>query len=547
MLWYDISKILGYFLLYFGLTLLFPLGLSVYYEVYSTADAHPQPHATIPFLESFVISVLAAFLLIWIGRRATGNIYRREGLALVVFIWFLAPAFAALPFTLSGTLQNPTQAYFEAVSGLTTTGATVMWPKKYDEAGKEIPIEKVVCGSLETTYTFWGNITPVRDDRNGEIVYEGVEAVGKAILFWRSLLQWIGGVGIILLFASILPALGVGGKVLLQAEQTGPLKSSLTPRLKETAAHLWKIYFGLTVLQIILLMLTNDEMPLFDAVTITFSTLSTGGFSIKNASIGFYQNAWTEWIVIIFMILGSINFTLYFYALAGKFYRIYDLEFFLFLAILFSACALGAFLLIGTPEDLLTGVSKNFEWEEAIRIGTFQIVSANTSTGFAVANYDRWPHAVQALLLIVMFVGGMSGSTAGGIKIIRHYILFRIAQYRVESLFRPENIRNFRIGDRALDNSSAIMVLCFFLVVVASAVFGTYTYILTGVDPETSIGCVACMLNNTGAAFRVAGPAESFAFMSNFNLVFSSILMILGRLEYFAVLAILVPAFWKQK
>jgi trk system potassium uptake protein TrkH len=422
-----------------------------------------------------------------------------------------------------------------------------MYAKHYNAAGEEIPIKKVWCGSPDTTYVFWGNITPVRDSRTGEIIHEGVEAVGRAVLFWRSFLQWVGGVGIILLFASILPALGVGGKVLLQAEQTGPLKSSLTPRLKETAAHLWKIYFGWSVLQVFLLMWTNEEMPLFDAVTITFSTLSTGGFSVKNASIGAYQNEWTEWIIILFMIVGSINFTLYFYALSGRFYRIYDLEFFLYMAILAVACAICYPLLIGTSEELLTGVSKIFDWGEAVRLGTFQVVSAATSTGFATANFDMWPYSVQALMLIMMFVGGMSGSTAGGIKIIRHYLLFRIAQNKVESLFQPEAVRSIRVGERDVDSSSAIMVLCFFLVVIASGVLGTFIYILIGLDPETALGAVGCMLNNTGLAFRMGGPLESFAFLSNFGLIFSSILMILGRLEFFAVLAILVPAFWKNK
>lgn len=548
MLWHDISRILGLFFLCFAGTLLFPLGLAIYYEYFTTPYFHPQPHVTMAFVESIVICVVIAGFLYWFGRKkSTGRIYRREGLALVVMIWFLTPVIAALPFCLSGTLTDPCQAYFEVVSGLTTTGASCMQGKKYNEEGEEIPIKRIWCGTPEEVYVFWGNIPPVKDPRTGEVIHEGVEAVGRAILFWRSELNWLGGMGIIFLFATILPALGVGGKVLFQSEQTGPLKNSLTPRLKETAAHLWKIYAGWTVLEIILLMWTNDQMPLFDATTISFSTISTGGFSIKNTSIGAYQNDATEWVVIAFMIIGSINFSLYFYALSGKFFKLYDPELFLFIAILGVACAIGIPLLIGAPQELLTGVSKLFDWGDAIRLGAFEIVSATTSTGFAVANYDNWPYAMQALLLIMMFVGGMSGSTSGGIKTIRHYMLFRIAQYRIESLFRPDTVRNLRIGDREVDNNSSILVLCFFLTVISVAVLATFIYILNGIDPQTAIGAVACMLNNTGAAFKMGGPTEGFAFLTDFGLMFSSILMILGRLEYFAVLAILVPAFWEQK
>lgn len=547
MLWRDLSKILGYFFFYFALIILIPLGLAAYYEFFSPIQDHPQPHSTIAFIDTFIVCMLLSAFLMRVGKNSTGNIFRREGLALVVMIWFITPFIAAMPFYFGGVLNHPMQAYFEATSGLTTTGASTMTAKKFNDTGEEIPIERVWPGPIDTTYIFWGNIDPVREPRSGEIIAEGIEAVSKAILFWRSMLNWLGGGGIILLFAAILPALGVGGKVMFQAETTGPVKSSLTPRLKETAAHLWKIYIGLTLLEVFFLMWTNEELPFFDAITISFATISTGGFSVKNASIGAYQNNWTEWVVIIFMILGSINFTLYFYALYGKFYKVYDPELFLFVAILFVACALGIPYLIGTSEFLLSGVSHIFNWSDAIRVGTFQIVTAATTTGFVTADYDKWPYAFQAIMLIMSYVGGMSGSTSGGIKIVRHYILFKIAQYKVESLFRPETIRSFRIGNNEVSSNNAIFVLVFFLTVISISVFGTLLYIMNGVDPETSIGLVTCMLNNTGFAFRMAGPTESCAFLTNFGLSLSVILMILGRLEFFAVLAILVPAFWKQK
>ncbi len=547
MLYRDICKIIAFFLFGLAGSLLVPLGIAIYYQFFAPPEAHFQPHTTDAFVKSFIICSLLALGLYAIGRKSSGNIFRREGLAAVVGIWLITPGIAALPFWFSGTLENPYQAYFEAASGLTTTGATVMSPKKYDPVTeKELPHRKEFCNVITTEYVFYGNIKPVVNEYTGEVLYEGIEAVGKAVLFWRSFLQWLGGMGIILLFAAILPALGVGGKVLFQAELTGPMKSAMTPRIKETAMHLWKIYFSLTALEILILLITNREMGFFDAITISFSTLSTGGFSVKNASIGAYQDIATEWVVIIFMIVGSINFTLYFYMLKGKLFRIYEPEFILYLMMIAVASCIGVWLLVGTPEELLAGGGDIFSWGESFRIGAFQVIAAMSSTGFAVANYDVWPFAAQALLLIASYLGGMSGSTAGGMKTVRHFMLFRIAQYKVESLFRPETVRQFRIGDKEVDNSASILVLCFFLVVIAASVLGTFIYIVDGIDPQTSLGLVACMINNTGVAFRMAGPENSLAFLSNFDLVFSSLLMILGRLEFFAVLAILVPAFWRE-
>lgn len=548
MLYRDICKILGLYLYGFTIALLVPLLLEGYYLYFGNTLDHPQPHAVGAFVKSIAISLLLAISLTWIGRHTSGNLYRRESLVTVVIIWFLTPALGGLPFYLSGTLNNPYQAYFEAASGLTTTGSSVMQAKSYNPAtGKEQKIEVEVCGALPTKYSFYGTIDPIRDPQTQKVLYEGVEAVGKPLLFWRSFLQWLGGVGIVVLFVAVLPALGVGGKMLFHSEVTGPVKDSLTPRIKESALQLWKIYLGLTAAQFSLLMLTNHKMEWLDAITITFSTLSTGGFSIRNSSIAYYHNTHTEWIVILFMILGSINFSLYFYFLRGKFYRIYEPEFLLYMVILLIGCGISSWLLIGGQKVLLSGEPAGiFTVNEAIRHGVFQIVSAETSTGFATVDYDKWPYLIQVLMLIVMYVGGMSGSTSGGIKIIRHYMLFRIAQFKVETLFRPETVRKFKVGDRDVDAGASILVLCFFLVIVTVSTIGTILYIADGIDPETALGCVACTINNVGLAFRVAGPTESFAFMSDFSLVLSSILMILGRLEFFTILAILVPAFWKQ-
>lgn len=547
MFYRQICKVLGLYLYGIAATLLLPLGVAIYFRYFFPEDLHPQTHTVDAFSFTILICLVLASTIYFIGRSTTARLYRKEALISVVIIWFLTPALAALPFYLSNTLTNPIQAYFEAASGLTTTGSTLLYPKKFNEEGKEIPNTREVVGIHGTTYTFYGTVDPIRDPKTGEILFQGIEAVSKAVLFWRSFLQWLGGLGIIVLFVAILPILGIGGRVLFFMESPGPIKDSLTPRIKETASLLWKIYLAMTLAEVSLLMYTNPEMDLFNAVCVTFSTISTGGFSLYNNSIAAYQNAWTDWVVLIFMALGSVSFAIYYYALKGKFYRAYEPEFILFFTLLTVTCWFTAWSLVGTPKDLLGYPAEGvYNWTEAIRYGFFQMVSAHTSTGFVVADYDLWPYPVQVLMLIVMYVGGMAGSTAGGVKVIRYYILFRIVQNRVENLIRPETVRQFRLGNREVDSGTSMMVMSFFVVVIAISVLSTFLYVLDGVDPETAIGLVACMINNTGMSFRVAGVSGSCTFLSDFGCILSSFLMILGRLEFFAVLAILVPAFWKQ-
>lgn len=548
MLYRDISKILGSYLLGFSSTFILPLLISAYYQFFADPAEHPQPHSTVSFLQSIFCSALVGSLFFWFGRNAQGHLYRREALALVVIIWVLTPAISALPFTLSGTLKNPIHAYFESVSGLTTTGSTILQSKKYDaETGKEIPLEKNVRGSLNVHYSFYGNVAPVRD-ANGKILYEGIEALGKGLLFWRSFLHFLGGGGIVLLFIAILPALGLGGKMLFQAEMAGsPAKGTLAPRIKESAFLIWKIYVGLTAMQVILLLLTNSQMPFFDALTLSFATLSTGGFTIHNESIGHYQNAYTDWIIVLFMILGSINFSLYFYVLRGKFYKLYEPEFILFILILLASCILCVWWLVDTPKRFFGSSPGVFSLGEAVRYGCFQFVSMITTTGFAIADFDYWPYPIQVMMLLAMFLGGMSGSTAGGMKILRSYMLSKIGVHTIESLFRPETVRQLRIADKEIDSGTIKLVLVFFLTLVTASVISIFIYVIWGIDPETALGLAAAMLTNTGVGFRIAGPYDSMAFLSDGALLLSTFLMILGRLEFFAVLAVLVPAFWKTK
>jgi trk system potassium uptake protein TrkH len=544
----DIFKILSLYLFGFTFILIVPFLLAIYYQFINPAD-HPQPHSTLAFLTTIIACGALGLLCRFFGNPNQKYLYKKEGIALVSIIWLLTPAIAALPFIFSGTLINPVQAYFEAVSGLTTTGSTTLQAKAYNpETGQEIPINaKYGDLSQPHIYTYYGTVAPVRNPETGEVLFTGVEAVSKALLFWRSFIQWLGGLGVIVLFVAILPSLGVSGKLLAQSEMPGPIKDAWTPRIKQTALQLWSIYVVLTVVLIVLLIETNEKMELLDAVTLSFSTLSTGGFSIRNESVAFYQNPITDWIIVIFMILGATNFSLFYSVFRGKIYRLYNVELFLFLGIILFTCALASWYLFGTTTGLLNGEKEQIDTiGKAVHYGSFHIISALTSTGFDTVDYDTWPSVVQALLLIVMFVGGMSGSTAGGIKIIRQYILFRIGQYKIESIYRQGTIRQFRVYDQEVNTETSQNVLCFFLFIISISVLGTFLYIMDDIDPQTSLGLVACMINNSGLAFRMAGPTDSFAFLSDFSSLLSSALMLLGRLEFFVLLAILIPSFWKK-
>lgn len=521
MLYREIFRTLGVFFLYFASVFIIPLFFSFYEGDPSAKD----------FIIAAVASLLVGGALLYLGGKSTGTFYRREGIVAVVLIWFIVPAISAIPFITSGTLDDPFQAYFEMVSGYTTTGSTAFQAKAYNAQGTEVPIIHTIAGVLPTTYTFFGNITPIRD-HSGQVIKEGVEAVSHPLLFWRSFTQWLGGGGIIVLFVAVLPALGIGRKVLYQSEVSTQNQEGMIPTIKETAINLWKIYLFLTVAQIGILIMTNMSLPLFDAISITFSTLSTGGFSTKNQSIGGYHNSATEWVVIVFMILGSISFSLYYFLFKGKFYKVIQPEFLVFIASLVAFSGL-AYISLGN--------------HGGIRDAIFQMVSAQSSTGFFTANFNVWPYPVQLLIILAMYIGGMAGSTAGGLKIIRHIILFKSAQYRAESIFLPERVRIFKLGGREIETNVAMSVLCFFLIAMAMSTIGTLIYVYDGIDPETALSLTACMLNNTGMSFRMAGPEFSCAFLSDFSLLLSSFLMIFGRLEYYAVLALLIPAFWRQE
>jgi trk system potassium uptake protein TrkH len=292
-------------------------------------------------------------------------------------------------------------------------------------------------------------------------------------------------------------------------------------------------------------MATNRQISLFEASSLAFSTISTGGFTIHNNGMAYLNNVSTQWVSVCFMILGSLNFSLYFYALRGKFYRLYDPELFLYLFTLLIGCLLMTLTLWRTPQ--FGEKPLYFSIGEAFTQGVFQAVSAQTSTGLTLANYDLWPSPCIFLMILLMYIGGMSGSTTGGIKTIRFAILFRAIKHRIESIFRPESIRCLMIGNKVISDKTLTNVLLFFCVSIAIVIFGIYLLVLDQQEPMTALGIISCMVNNTGLALGGIGSMGSFAYLSPFSKIVSILWMLLGRLEYFTILVLLTPAFWKSR
>jgi len=534
----EICRVLEKYLLYFAGVLLLPLGVAILYDFFIEQPYFQTP-STFAFLETIAVCLILSKIAFFCGRKATlRSLHRKEGILFVVLIWFITTAIAALPFQFTKTIPNPVDAYFETMSGLTTTGVSIIQAKAYDASGHEIPI--TIKNPLDTSvsYTFYGTVPPLKDPHTGAVFRDGVEALGKPLLFWRSFLQWLGGVGIVVLFISVLPALGVGGKFLYESEMPGLTKEGMTPHIRKTAEALWKIYVGLTLAQIILHMATDPSMSLFDATTLSFSTISTGGFTVHNEGLAFYHNAGVAWIMAIFMILGGISFALYYHCFRRKFHYLKDPEFYCYAIFLFCGSAFIAFNLwkIG-----------RFSFTEICGYGPFQAISAISTTGFSITNYDSWPMSAQLLLIFFMYVGGMSGSAVGGLKVIRCIVIFRVMLQKIESFFRPGIVRVIQIGNKDVSYKIQMSVFAFFCIMLVLALFGNYLLVLDHIDPLTSLGVISTTITNTGLLFGGIGSQVSLSYLSNFSKIVSIFSMLLGRLEFFSLLVLLFPTFWRSR
>lgn len=478
-----VLNILGALLIFLAGALLFPAGVSVWYH----DGALPA------LLESALISLVAGLVLMALtrGSRSKREPAIRDGFAIVTFGWLTFALFGAIPFTLSGAIPSYLDAVFETMSGFTTTGATILI---------------------------------------------NVELLPESLLFWRAASQWLGGMGIIVLSLAILPMLGVGGMQLFKAEVPGPTADRLKPRIRDTAKLLWGVYVLLTTLEAGLLVLGG--MDLFDAVCHSFATMATGGFSTKNASLAAYNSPYLDVVVTLFMFLAGINFSLHYQVLRGRLDSFWRNEEFLY----YVGLTAGTILLLvvinhGNVYDSLF---------ENLRYSSFQVVSILTTTGFGTADYEGWPVLAQYLLVLLMFIGGCAGSTGGGMKVARFLLLFKHARVQLSRLIHPRAVLLVKIGRTPVDRDVMSAILGFFALFMGVFVVASCLLAATGVDLITSGAAVIATLSNIGPGLGQVGPTDNYAHLPHLAKGILIVCMLMGRLELYTVLVLLLPSFWRR-
>lgn len=478
-----VQRILGLLLMVFSLAMLPPIVVSFWFA----------EHGAMPFVQACALTFFTG-LLFWLPVRTVRQEMRvRDGFVIVVMFWTVLGLFGAFPFVWSNAVNmSYTDAVFESLSGLTTTGATVM---------------------------------------------VGLDDLPKSLLFYRQQLQWLGGMGIIVLAVAIMPMLGIGGMQLYRAETPGPMKDNkLTPRITETAKALWYIYLGLTLACTGAYWLAG--MSVFDAICHSFSTVAIGGFSTHDASIGYFESSLIEMVAVGFMFISGINFALHFLAWRSFGFAPYfaDPEFRGYLAILTVVTIVTAgYLALNSSFD---------SWVQAIQHGLFQTVSIGTTTGFTTAEYHLWPGFLPVLLLMVSFIGGCAGSTGGGMKVIRVLMLMKQGAREITRLVHPSAQLPVKIGAKSLPDRVVEAVWGFFSLYVACFCIMALMLSATGLDFVTSFSAVAACLNNLGPGLGDVG--SNYASINDFSKWVLCVAMLLGRLEIFTLLVLLTPAFWRK-
>ena len=464
------------------------------------APVYGEWFAFAAFAGSMAAAAAVGAMLDWAGRDAPDRLFQREALALVAFGWLLAAVIGAFPFVFAGVL-HPVDAFFESMSGFTTTGSTVL---------------------------------------------ADIEAVDRSILFWRSFTHWLGGMGIVVLFLAVLPYLGAGGKMLYRSESATPDARGMTPRIRDTAFILLRVYLFLTVSQTVLLMLAH--MNLFDALCHTFGTLGTGGFSPRNDSVAAFHSLSVDIIIIVYMVLAGTNFALLFALRQGDFRALFrDTEWRVYVLILAGSTLLIALNLIGFQGIALVPdrpAPLHYSFVHALRVAAFQVSSIMTSTGFCTDNFELWPHFSRMLLILLMFVGGCAGSTSGGMKVVRVVMLFKTMYWRLERTFRPKTTRLVRINGEPVDADVQQSVLTFFALYIVVFVAATLFMSLEGLPFQTAASSVAATLNGVGPGLEHVGAIENFGFIPPMGKVCLSLCMVMGRLELYSICVLFLPGFW---
>jgi trk system potassium uptake protein TrkH len=482
MRWRYILNIIGILIFFFGMTMVIPLLVGLYY----------RDQSVIPLLKSMGITVIAGIGLYFIFRSEKAEVIsQREGMAIVAVGWTAVGLFGALPFYFGNGFHGFVDAVFESVSGFTTTGASIL---------------------------------------------TNIEAVSKGLLFWRSFIQWLGGMGIIVLSVAILPFIGVGGMQLYKAEVPSPVPDKLKPRIRDTAMVLWKVYALISLAQTLLLMVGG--MDLYDALCHTFTTMPTGGFSTKNASIAHYDSVYFDCVFIFFMLMAGINFSLHYQLLRGKpliFWKDSECRFFLATVLL---------LTVVVSLDVYGSVYENIG--AALRYGAFQVVSIITTTGYATADYERWPAMSQLILLLCMFFGASAGSTGGGMKCLRIMLCFKYCYRELFSLIHPHAVTQIKISGKTVPDDVLRSVVGFLALYVGLFALSAVVLAGMGVDFITSFAAVAASIGNIGPGFGMVGPVDNYAqipLLGKWLLIWC---MLLGRLEIFTVIILIVPEFWRK-
>lgn len=457
-----------------------PAGVAVYLQEWPVLPAFLIPMAT----------VWAVTLVLFITtKRRPIRLTVRQGILLVGAAWIGAGLLGAVPFLLSGLVPHFSDALFESVSGFTTTGASAL---------------------------------------------QNIEAYPMALRVWRTQMHWLGGMGIVALTVALFPLLGVGGFQLIKSETSGPDKGKVTAKITHTAKALWFIYLGMTVLQIVLLRIAG--MPFLESVCHSFSTLGTGGFSTRNASIGAYQSPAVDVICTVFMLLAGVNFSLYFYLFTGKpeeFFRNSELR--AYIRIIFCAGI-----------TIALSIAPIYGLATAFRHSFFHVASIITTTGFSTVDYCAWPPFAQAILFLLMFIGGSSGSTAGGIKVIRWVILRKQAVNEMLALLHPHGVFSIQLNKRPGRKDVVYSVAGFIFVYCICLLITFLAAVLGGADILTGVTAALTLVGNIGASFGMVGSGGDFSFFPYWTKVFFSFAMLAGRLELYTIVILCVPAFWRQ-
>lgn len=474
----EIAKIMGALLVLIALLMLPAVGFSWYYDENAW-----------PLLISMGISGLVGAILFLSFSKQDQNIRKREGYLIVALSWIFMSLFGMLPYILSQQIPSFEDAIFETVSGLTTTGATIL---------------------------------------------TDIEVMPKGILFWRSMTQWIGGLGIIVLTVAIFPLLGIGGIELFVAESPGPTSDKVHPRISETAKRLWYVYVGLTLSATLLYWVGG--MTFFDAINHGLTTMATGGFSTKNASMAYYDSAFIQYVAIFFMFLAGTNFTIIYFGLMGKVRRVLRSDEFKAYTIAVLALTVILFYPIAAGGN---------DYELAFRKSLFQVVSLVTTTGYVTDDYTQYGQGATFIFFMLLFLGGSAGSTAGGIKFVRHLTFIKNSWLEFKRLIHPRAVVPLVINGDRVTGRIITHIMNFLLIYLLTFVLGSLALSLMGYDLATSLGAVATSLGNVGPAIGQVGPVDNFAFFSPIAKIFLSFIMLLGRLELFTLLILFTPFFWR--